>query len=228
MVWILKDTDNYASRRGEVYYCGSAHGPFDPATSWGPFRSRAFRFATKSAAANACNGLVRSVIVVRVVPKRKPACETAWVIKRTDDYYNSDAEWSKPQRSAHRYSSEQDARIDADILRGRGLDVRVVRLSPKRKPQARPVMTVAQRYAGVAADDLATRVDAAHESGRIAERKRWAAEFRRRARALRQWAEEARGKGQGVVARTNDICAAQLDVIADAMVANDPSAVELP
>jgi hypothetical protein len=164
-----------------------------------------------------------------------------WVIKDTapwakDDgkVYRTSGGWTKDRGLSLRFLRASDAR-DL-ILMSNWYDwVKVVRVVPKRKPS--PSQSLLTPDAGVASspvyvagspDAHAAKVASAHESGRVAERNRWAAELRRRARTLRQWADEARGNGHGVVARTNDICAAQLDVIADAMAANDPSAVELP
>lgn len=158
-----------------------------------------------------------------------------WLVKRDDGvYYNEDACWSESQSGAHLYHTAADARSDARVLSRRGESSRPVRLVPKRKRVTDVVLTTAAGtwsmpvYVADSPDAHAAQVATAHEAGRISERNRWVTEFRSRARTLRQWAEEARGKGQGVVARTNDICAAQLDVIADAVDANDPSQVELP
>jgi hypothetical protein len=144
-----------------------------------------------------------------------------WVVKDTSTWatengtvYRTATGWKNHRRLALRFGSAEGARrfIKSNDLYGW---VKAFRVTPKTDADIRGFSEREETHE-------------AHESGRVAERKRWAAEFRSRARTLRQWAEEARSKGQGVVARTNDICAAQLDVIADAMAANDPSAVELP
>jgi hypothetical protein len=112
-----------------------------------------------------------------------------------------------------RFKSLADARTVRTLCPSTA--VTIVRVEPTRKPA--DVATL---------NALATATALANEAGRASERERWCDELQDRARMLRKFASDT---AEGIVlGKVREVCATQLDIIANALEENDPSTIELP